>query len=239
MPFGIAPQVFARRVAGGLAIAAVLAAPPLSAQPSARADDVPALRQRMDCSMLARQPNPALTVAECERRKASYGQLDSAVHAPEGERPGDEALTCTEAIAEMQSLRFSGVAADTARENVAAGEQLREAVDSGDAAAGAMAARHTAETMAVAAMPNAVQGVVAYRHAAEQVALGQANTARMAAARGRAADASGKASEELATALHANPRFARLMRLVQQKNCQFGDAPAAPAVPTAPEAKTR
>lgn len=208
-----------------------LAAPPVAAQQSAPPDDAQALLQRMDCSALARQPNPTLTVDECERRKASYGALDTAVHAPGGERPGDEAMTCTQAIAEMQSMHFVGVTADTARESVAAGSQLQAAYGASQAAAGAMAARHTAETMAAATMPNAVQGAVMYRHAAEQTALGRTNAARIAAARGRTTDANSQASEELAANLYANPRFARLIQIVQQKRCQFSDAPPGSPAP--------
>jgi len=209
-----------------LFLSAALLAPPLAAQqPPAPVDDAQALLQRMDCSVLARQPQPMMTVAECERRKSSYGQLDAAVHAPGGERPGDEAMTCTEVIAEMQSMSFVGVTADTARENLAAGNQLRAAYEGGTSAAAAMGARHSMETMAVATMPNAVQGAVMYRHAAEQAALGRANSASMASARGRASNAISEASEELAANLHANPRFARLIQIVQQKNCQFSDAP--------------
>lgn len=205
----------------------------LAAQMPARANDTRALLQRMDCSLLARQPHPMLTVAECERRKASAGQLDAAMRAPDGERPGDAALTCAEAIAEMQSLQFAGVSADTADEGRAAGERVRETLERGDAAAGAMAARQAGEALAVAAMPNPVKGAVLYKHRAEQIALGQANMAGMADARGRAAEANGRAAVELAANLQANPRFARLMRLVQEKNCAFDDAPATPT-PAAP-----
>lgn len=134
----------------------------------------------MDCSVLVRQPQPTMTVAECERRKSSYGQLDAAVRAPGGERQGDEAMTCAEVIAEMQSMRFVCVTADTARASIAAGNRLRAAYGGGTSAAAAMGARHSAETMAVATMPNAVQGAVMYRHAAEQAALGRANNASMA-----------------------------------------------------------
>lgn len=229
MPLAVASKVLIRGIACGSMFVVALTTRPLSAQTSPRADDTQALLQRMDCSLPARQHNPTLTVAECERKKASVGQLDAVMRTPGGERPGDENLSCAQVIAEMQSLHFAGISEDTAHESAAAGQQLREALESGTAAAGAMAARHTMETMAVVAMPNAVQGVVAYRHAAEQVALGKANTARMADARGRAGDIASQANMELAANLQANPRFARLMQLVQQKNCQFNDAPAPPA----------
>jgi hypothetical protein len=43
--------------------------------------------------------------------------------------------------------------------------------------------------------------------------------------RTRAMMANAASADELAANLQANPRFARLMQLVMQKNCQYSDAP--------------
>lgn len=198
---------------------------PAASQGRGQPRDQQALMQRMDCTMLARMPNPPMSVAACQARKAAQANLDTAVDTPGGERPGDAAMSCTQVIAEMQSMQFAGVSEGTAHEGMAAGQQLRDAYQGGQARAGAMAARQTAETMAVGAMPNAVQGAVMYRHAAEQKALAAQNSAAIRPARERTAAANTTSMQELAASLQANPRFARLMALTQEKNCQYGDAP--------------
>lgn len=199
--------------------------PPALAQAPGSARDMQATLERLDCSMLARMPNPPMSMEACEARKRSYGNLSQAVDTSGGERPGDEAMTCTEIIAEMQASRFAGVGADTAAEGVAAGTELQAAYEGGVAAAGALAAKQGVETAAAAMLPNAVQGTVAYRHAAEQQALAARTTAAVGPARDRAMQANAASSDELAASLRANPRFARLMQLVQARNCQFEDAP--------------
>lgn len=207
-------------------VALVIAWPrPAAAQAGRPASDPGDAAGRLDCSVLAKMPNPPMSVEACEARKRSVGNLDAAVDTPGGERPGDAQMSCTQVIAEMQSLHFAGISQGTAQEGAQAGSELQAAYQGSQARAGAMAARHTAETMAVGAMPNAVQGAVMYRHAAEQQALGAQNSAAMRPARERVMAANTASSNELAANLRANPRFARLMALVQEKNCQMSDAP--------------
>ena len=209
-----------------VALCVAVGAAQVGAQSPGHARETQAMLDRLDCSMLARMPNPPMSVAACEARKRSHGNLSDAVDTPGGERPGDEAMGCTDIIAEMQASRFAGVGTETAAESMAAGNELRAAYEGGQAAAGAMAARHALETAAVATLPNAVQGVVAYQHAAEQRALGERNSAAIGPARERTTEAISASSNELAANLRANPRFARLMQLVQERNCRFEDAPS-------------
>ena len=209
-----------------LALAAACGAPQAHAQAPGGAQDAQSMLDRLDCAMLARMPNPPMTVAACEARKRSFGNLSEAVDTPGGERPGDEAMSCTDIIAEMQASRFAGVSADTAAEGAAAGAELRAAYEGGVAAAGALAAKQGAETAAVAMLPNAVQGAVAYQHAVEQRALAERSGAAIRPARDRTMEANSASSDELAASLRANPRFARLMQLVQARDCRFEDAPS-------------
>lgn len=209
-----------------IALLVACGAPPALAQAPGGARDMQATLERLDCSMLARMPNPPMSVEACEARKRSYGNLSQAAETPGGERPGDEAMTCTEIIAEMQASRFAGVSAGTAAEGAAAGTELRAAYEGGVTAAGTLAAKQGAETAALAMLPNAVQGVVAYQHAAEQQALAARNAAAIGPARDRVMAANAASSDELAASLRANPRFARLMQLVQARDCRFEDAPS-------------
>ena len=229
-PTSFPTRIHALRIALPACLIA-LAAPPLAARQAQDMADADARIRSLDCSQLAQMPNPPMSVETCRARQASHLQLMDAAQTPGGERPGDAQMSCTDVIAEMQAAHFAGVSAGTAAESVEAGEQLRETYQASQARGGALAARQTAETMAVATMPNAVQGAVAMRHAAEQKALGAQNTAAMLPARERATQANTTSAMELAASLQANPRFARLMQLVQEKNCQFTDAPSGSAAP--------
>ncbi|MBN8481485.1 MAG: hypothetical protein J0L88_07855 [Xanthomonadales bacterium] len=180
----------------------------------------------MDCSVLKRHPNPPMSVADCEAMKASQGALIGAVAAPGGERPGDEAMTCEQIIAEMRSSNFAGISVDTAEESKAAGEELQSTVERRNEMAQAMATRQTAATAAASLGPNAVQGAVAAANSAEQQALARDAMRDMQGARARAMAANAASALELAASLQANPRFARLMQLVMAKNCDTNDAPA-------------
>ncbi len=187
--------------------------------------DLSSAAAALDCEALAKQPSPAMTVETCRAQQAAYGGLGQAVNTPGGERPGDESMTCAQIIAEMQSSHFAGVSPETAQAGVVAGQQLQDTYQRRMAMAGTMSAQHMGESMAVAGAPNAVQGAVMYKQTAEQQALARDAAAEMQPARTRAMMANAASANELATNLQANPRFARLMQLVLQKNCQYSDAP--------------
>ncbi len=186
-----------------------------------------AMATRMDCAGLAAQKHATLSVEACERKKAALLSLQDASATPGGERPGDEAMTCTQLIAELQSM---GPGIDPALGEKAriAGEAVRETYDRQNAAAKAMAARQAAESIAAMAGPNIVQGIVGAKHSAESVALGTAGSQAMRGARDQASFASADASDALAQRMRDDPRFARLLALVQRKNCGMGDMPKVP-----------
>jgi hypothetical protein len=195
------------------------------AQTSPARKDLRDAAAAVDCEVLAKQPSPAMTVEACRAQQAAYGGLGQAVNTPGGERPGDESMSCAHNIAEMKSSHFAGVSAETAQAGVVAGQQLQDTYQRRMAKAGTMGARHMSESMAVAGAPNAVQGAVMYKQTAEQQALARDAAAEMQPARNRAMAANAASANELATNLQANPRFARLMQLVLQKNCPYSDAP--------------
>jgi hypothetical protein len=195
------------------------------AQTSPARKDLRDAAAAVDCEVLAKQPSPAMTVEACRAQQAAYGGLGQAVNTPGGERPGDESMSCAQIIAEMKSSHFAGVSAETAQAGVVAGQQLQDTYQRRMALAGTMGAQHMGESMAVAAAPNAVQGAVMYKQTAEQQALARDAAAEMQPVRTRAMMANAASADELAANLQANPRFARLMQLVMQKNCQYSDAP--------------
>lgn len=195
----------------------------VQAQTRAASDDLRGAAAAMDCDALAKQPSTTMTVEACRAQMAAYGQLGQAMNTPGGERPGDEAMTCAQIIAEMKSSHFAGVSPETAQAGVVAGQELQDTYQRRMALAGTMGAKHMGESMAVAGAPNAVQGAVMYKQTAEQQALAQAAAAEMQPVRSRAMMANAASTNELVANMQANPRFARLMQLVQQKNCEVNE----------------
>ncbi len=188
----------------------------------------PALHEaatQIDCAMLRSQPNAPLSVEACEAMKESQKRLAEAASAPGGERRGDDTMTCSDLEAEMRSMHVPGVSAKTAAEAQAAGAELRAVQDSRMKETATVAARQGAETAAASLAPNAVQGAVAGKHAAEQSALARNATQEMQAATDRATLANSASALELAASLQANPRFARVMQLMVERNCETNDGP--------------
>lgn len=137
-------------------------------------------------------------------------------------RPGDEAMTCDQIIAEMRTLQVSGVSAATASEAQAAGTAMQAEIDRQRAAAAAEMAAQTAATAAASAataggVQAADQALLNAQIAAQARAM--ANTERMRPVRERTEAANAAATGELMASIQANPRFGRLISLAGAKGC--------------------
>ncbi|MFD0737741.1 hypothetical protein ACFQZQ_00345 [Lysobacter koreensis] len=182
------------------------------AQPTA--DTLRQTANAVDCAAMAAMPGAPMTREACEAQKSSMLGLSQTMQASgAGARPGDDAMTCDQIVAEMQTMQVAGVSADNAAEAQAAGRQLKATQERAQAAGAAMMARQTLETAAAAVGPNAVQGVVSARQTAEQIAAGQRNKAAMQDATSRTTLAVAAATGDVAAAMQANPRWGRLIAL--------------------------
>ncbi|MBN8480812.1 MAG: hypothetical protein J0L88_04385 [Xanthomonadales bacterium] len=170
-----------------------------------------------------------MSVETCKARMAAQRDLSTAMDDPAGVRAGDEAMTCTAIIAEMQSIGFQGIDQATAEAARRAGEGLRTTYDRAHADAAELAARQSAAAAAAMLAPQPVQGALSLAQSAEQAALAKRAAAELSAARTRSAATTADAMSELAARLQAHPRYARLMALVQARGCTMDDAPSAPA----------
>lgn len=184
----------------------------------------PAGASGMDCKMLARMPNAPMTVEQCERQMAIQAEMTGAMNAPGGERPGDDKLTCAQIVEELKTMRVGGVSPANAVESKSAGEDLKASVERAQAEAAALSATQTARNAGAAAASAAgVPGVSAAANAAnmaEQKALQDRVAAQVNPARQRAMQANANSMADLAKSMRENPRFARLIRLAGERNCQ-------------------
>lgn len=194
----------------------------LALLPLAHAQQAPSPAPGMgDCQMLARMPNAPMTVQTCEQRMAVHQDLMDALEAPGGARPGDERMTCEAIAAEMRTLKVNGVSAANAAEGEAAARDARSIMQRAMTEGMGMMGGQTARTAAAAAVPgNAAGHAAAMANQAEQKALQDRTAAQMGPARERLDAATTRSTAELVKAMRANPRFARLLKLGGERNCQ-------------------
>lgn len=181
----------------------------------------PAGPSGLDCRMLARMPNAPMTVEVCEKRMAAQMDLMSALETPGGERPGDDRMSCEAISAEMKSLKVTGVSAGNVAEGQAAAADLQAIMQGAMAETMGMMPAQTARAAAAAAVPgNAAGDAAARANLAEQKAMQDRVGSQLGPARNRAESAVTASIGDLTKAMRANPRFARLIKLGIERNCQ-------------------
>jgi hypothetical protein len=175
----------------------------------------------LDCSKLASMPNPPISVAACEQMVRVQAEMMSALNTPRGERPGDDELTCPRISEEMKATRAAGVSQANASEGKAAAEDMKATMERAQAEAAALAAAQTARSAAAAAVPGNVAGqAAAMANLAEQKAMQDRVNAQVNPARERVMQANANAMGDLSKSMRDNPRFARLIKLAGERNCQ-------------------
>jgi hypothetical protein len=194
----------------------------LALPPPARAQAAPSpAAAGIDCQMLARLPNAPMTVQTCEQRMAVHLEMMSALETPGGARPDDERMTCEAIAAELRTLKVSGVSAANTAEGQAAGQAAMSIMQRAMAEGMGLMAGQTARSAAAAAVPgNAAGHAAAMANQAEQKALQDRTAGQMGPARERMEIANTNATADLVRAMRANPRFARLLKLGGERNCQ-------------------
>lgn len=190
------------------------------AQPRVSAPDVSAV----DCEQLAGVPNAPMSVEACKALMGMAAGFEAAAADPNAQRPGDDAMTCTQIFAELTTMRGVGVSDATATQSEAV-------VKDGTALATRQAGELTAfiaESYALGAgagllsayTPNFVGAAIAAAWQAQLMALAAKAQAEQAPIRARTNQAMLANTGEMSRAMQSNPRFARLMQLGMKKNCE-------------------
>jgi len=165
--------------------------------------------------------NPPMSVATCEQMLKMQAEMMGAINAPGGERPGDDQLTCAQIVEEMKATRAAGVSQGNASEGAAAAEDLKAKMQRAQAEAAALSATQGARSAGAAVVPgNAPGQAAAMASLAEQKALQDRSNARLNPARERAIQANANSMGDLSRSMRENPRFARLIKLAGERNCQ-------------------
>jgi hypothetical protein len=194
----------------------------LTLAPSAQGQPTPSgATATLDCRMLAGMPNAPMSVQTCEARMAAHTDMMSALETPGGERPGDDRMTCEAIMTEMKTLKVTGVSAANASEGEAAGRNAWAIMQRAQSEGLGMMGAQTARSAAAAVVPgNAAGHAAATANLAEQKAMQDRIAAQMGPARDRVDAANANSLNDLVKAMRANPRFARLVKLGGERNCQ-------------------
>jgi len=201
-------------------------APPVAAKPANGAGAGP---PQIDCAVFAAHPVAGMDAASCEAMNRSQAAYWNAAHDPAGARPGDDQMTCDQINAELMQQAPSVTAPPA--EHVAQAQQDASAtmakVHQLEGEAAAASAQGAAESAAAGALSavNPIAGRAADAAAmahqqATQAALSAQSQAELAPREQAMMRDTARLATDMSPGLQANPRFARLIDLADQKHCR-------------------
>lgn len=200
------------------------------AGPSALPDTIdPAL-----CDELASIPNAPMSPEACRAMAGMAQGMKAGASDPSARWPGDENLSCEQIMTEMQTSGGPMVSQSTATQSKTAGEDTMALMEKQNAEAKAFMARQMAIGIGAGALGMLPGGGIASSAimAAQQAqtqAFAEKQQADAAPVRARQNQAITAITTEVGQGMQNNPRFARLMQLVGEKNCPPPqDAPPTP-----------
>lgn len=183
-----------------------------------------------DCEQLAGMPNAPMSVEACKAMMGMAKGFEAAAADPGAQRPGDDAMSCSQIFAELKTMAGVGISDATTKQSAAV-------VNDGTALATRQAGELTAfiaESYALGAgagllsayTPNFVGAAIAAAWQAKLMALAAKAQAEQAPINARINQAMLANTGEMSRAMQSNPRFARLAQLGMKKNCEppAGDA---------------
>jgi hypothetical protein len=186
-----------------------------------------AMPENMDpamCDQLASIPNAPMSAEACRSMMSMGKTMKEGANDPNAMRAGDESMTCEQITGEMRANDSPMVSQTT-------GEQARTAADASMALMEKQRAEgkaFMAQQMAVGIGAGALSMVPGGGIAASAIMAGQQAQAQNFAAKQQADAAPVRAQQnqaltavtgELDQSIQSNPRFARLMQLMADKNC--------------------
>ena len=190
--------------------------------PPMTAADMAAMRSA--CEELARLPNPPMSVEACKAMLSLGAGLEAAASDPRARRPGDESMTCAAIFGELKTLAVMEI-------SEASHTRADAMVTESTALARRQAAELStfiAESYAVGAVagvvgaftPNFVGAALSAAWQARLVGMATRQAAEQAPVRAQMNEAILANVGELVQSMQANPRFARVVELGANKNCE-------------------
>lgn len=177
------------------------------------------------CDELASLPNAPMSPEACRSMMMMQQSMKTGAADPTANRPGDENLSCDQIMEEMQATGGPMISQETAVQSKEAGEATLALMEKQNAEAKAMIAGQVAVGVGTAALGMLPGGGYAAQAAQmammeRQKAFAEKQAREAAPVRAQQSQALTAVTGELGQALQSNPRYARLMQLVVDKNCQ-------------------
>ncbi len=177
-----------------------------------------------DCEQLAKMPNAPISVETCKAMMGMAGGMDAAFGDPGAQRPGDNAMTCPQIFAELQTMAGVGIsdlnvaqAEAVAAEGVALANKQAAELSTFMIASFALGQALGAASLV---MPGFVAQAIATAWAGQFVALGVKAQTEQAPVNARMSAVIQSSFGELMQSMQANPRFGRLMQQALAKECE-------------------
>lgn len=216
------------RLAALLLVASLASAAPAQAQLFGRPRTPPprTTAPQVDCAALARMPNAPMTAEACQAMMSQAAAVQVNLNRRDGDRPGDEQMTCPQIKAELaRQPGFGAGAQANARDAQAAGENLQATQRRLQAQGAAIQAGQLAGNIGVAVVSqlpggNIVATAKARADAAQTQAFGYRAASEMKSAESRSVTATAGSIGDINQAMNDNPRLARLMQLMTAKSCR-------------------
>ena len=186
-----------------------------------------AMPENMDpamCDELGKMPNAPMSVEACRSMMGMAKSMKQGAADPNARRAGDETMTCDQIIGEIQANGSPMVSQSTAAQAKTAADASMSLMEKQNAEAKAF----MAQQMAVGVGAGALSMVPGGGIAASAIMAGQQAQAQNFAAKQQSDAAPVRAQQnqaltavtgEMDQSLQSNPRFARLMQLMADKNC--------------------
>ena len=216
------------RLAALSLVTCLAAAAPAQAQVfgRSRTPPPPKAAPQIDCAALARMPNAPMTAEACQAMMNQAAAVQINLNRRDGDRPGDEQLTCPQIKAELALQPGFGAGAQAnARDAKAAGDDLQATQRRLQAQGAAIQAQQLAGNVAAAAVSqlpggNVVVTAKARADAAQSQAFAYRAAGQMKTAESRSITATAGSIGDVNQAMNDNPRLARLVQLMSAKTCR-------------------
>jgi hypothetical protein len=176
------------------------------------------------CDQLATIPNAPMSAEACRSMMGMQKSMQSASSDPSAVRPGDESLTCDQIMTEMQVTGGPMMSQETVAQNKASADATLALMEKQNAEMKGFVAGQVAMGIGAAAvgmLPGggfATQAIMAAQQA-QTKSFADKQAKEAAPVRAQMNQSLTATGNELGQALQSNPRYARLMQLVVDKNC--------------------
>jgi hypothetical protein len=177
----------------------------------------------MNCEQMSAASHGSISVDACQQMTSVQQAMTAALADPSASRPGDDKMTCEQIAAEMKQQTITPPDTAKVAEARNAVDDQQKAVAKTQKEGEAMVIKETAEASLASkiALTNAMGAAEAKKIEAEQKEFNERAAKELTPKFERTFNAFGNLTADMAKQLTANPRFAKLFQLANDKRCKL------------------